>query len=218
MLDSIKAILPGSAAIAFAETTGWRGSLYPEEAAYIRNSIPERQVEFAAGRTCARRLLSQFGITPRAIPTGRWREPIWPALMSASLTHQDNHCIAVGGWQKDLSLIGIDLATVQPLDAASAELVCTSKEMAAMKCQKVRRSPIDRSKLIFSIKEAVYKCLFPLTKKVFDFVDVAVHFDPVSDTTSIELLNQELFGHIKKKLEVRYCHTDAYVFSVVWAE
>lgn len=59
----IERLLPANVACADTyEADGPPGSLYPEEALLVANSVDKRRHEFAAARACARRAMGDLGL------------------------------------------------------------------------------------------------------------------------------------------------------------
>lgn len=60
----IERILPESVVSAESRARREQVDLFPEEAEYISRSVPHRQDEFHAVRSCARRALAALGLPP----------------------------------------------------------------------------------------------------------------------------------------------------------
>lgn len=191
--------------------------LYDEELVAVRRAVPKRRNEFAAGRAMARAALARLGFSARSIPVGENREPLWPDGAVGSISHDGNLCIAVAASEMDVALLGIDLTMRAPLEAEVVKMICTAEEIAAAK-NSIDRLRFDPYKLIFSIKESVYKCLFPVVQEVFDFHCVSVSLDPASEVATVSLLDRELFSErmCALRIEARYCSFDDFLFSAVW--
>jgi 4'-phosphopantetheinyl transferase EntD len=72
--------------------------------------------------------------------------------------------------------IGIDAEPAEPLAPDIARRVCSRDEAASF----ARISPYDSNlgaRVVFSIKEAIYKCVFPITHQFLGFEDVSVSCD-----------------------------------------
>jgi 4'-phosphopantetheinyl transferase EntD len=70
----------------------------------------------------------------------------------------------------------------QVLDADLVSLIRTPGDRIKVRAGAIK---MDVNKLIFSLKEAVYKSLFPEVQKVFDFCDVNVFLDEGLDTSAL---------------------------------
>jgi 4'-phosphopantetheinyl transferase EntD len=191
-----------------------RPDLYPEEFSCIALAVEKRQREFASGRFCARRASQALGLNPAAIPVGSRRQPVWPAGITGSITHDGHYALAAVARAAKVPFLGIDLALQDPLDASLIELVCGSKESEEIR--RITFQGCDPFKLVFSLKEAVFKCLFPAVGRIFDFHDVWVSLHPERPRAEIHLENAALFSRAPRLVEARYCVSAGYIFSAVW--
>ncbi len=75
--------------------------------------------------------------------------------------------------------------------------------------------------LIFSIKESLFKCLYPFVQVYFDFLDAQITLQPDAENTG--QFHFELIGENRTLLQAnlpnlsfhgRYCFTEQYVFSL----
>lgn len=149
------------------------GGLWPQEAKAISRAIPQRQIEFAAGRRAAREALAQLGIAPIAITQNADRAPVWPAGIVGSISHCAQCCIAVTAHSSKHRTLGVDVEPATALDPDLIDVICTPSERDWIATHSI---PGIAAKLIFSAKEAVYKAQYPLTGKVIGFDAVTVAF------------------------------------------
>ena len=147
--------------------------LWPEEAAGVANAVPKRIQEFAAGRLCARRALKEFGITNFPVRVAHDRQPLWPASLTGSITHTAGLCAAVVAERTRMMALGVD---TEVAGAAKAELwstICTPAELAWLDTLP-RADQAAAVTLIFSAKEAFYKCQYPLVGEWLNFHDLCI--------------------------------------------
>jgi enterobactin synthetase component D len=150
----------------------------------LERAVPKRRLEFRAGRFCARealeRLVPSWGRAP--VPIGIDRAPVWPAGVLGSITHADGFAAAVVARAADARGLGLDSERIIDASAmdAVAELATTHGELAAL--VHVRLSEAVVLTLVFSAKESLFKCLYPLVGRYFDFEDATVV--DVSEETS----------------------------------
>jgi enterobactin synthetase component D len=161
--DRLKAWLPSNVHFALADPTQHYPLLGSEKSA-VTNAIEKRQSEFSAGRDAARRALVSLGTDPVEIPVNARRGPVWPSGICGSITHSKRICIAVVASQKEHASLGIDAEIAEPLkdNLRKAILHETEQDVSAE----------DAIKL-FSMKEALFKVLFPLGQEWFGFQDAA---------------------------------------------
>lgn len=171
--------LPEGAALACGPIDAWRGRLFPSEAASVEAAVPARRAEFQAGRLASRAALAELGHPPRPIRAAADRSPIWPSGLVGAITHAGGLCAALVASAEAYAGLGLDLEPDCPLDPDLVDLVIRPDErQAASQDVATEGSSIDRAKLIFVIKEAVYKAQYPGTRRRLDFQDVTVVIDP----------------------------------------
>jgi 4'-phosphopantetheinyl transferase EntD len=102
------------------------------------------------------------------------RTPTWPDGVVGSITHTGDFAAAAVGWAADTAGLGIDSEQViDPATARDIADLCMVDEAMLFKAAD-GRSFCEFCSLVFSAKEAVFKCLFPLTRKFFEFSDVRI--------------------------------------------
>ena len=163
---------PGVVAL---EATGamWDLPLPPEEEAWVRNAAPGRRREFAAGRHCSRAALDRLGVPVRTLPSGPDRLPRWPAGVVGSITHADGRCLAAVAPQAVAVSLGLDLARLDAVTSTLEPFIGSGEEIEAARTDS-GLARAGAAALVFSAKEAVYKCCYPLTGVFWDFGDVEI--------------------------------------------
>jgi 4'-phosphopantetheinyl transferase EntD len=147
--------------------------LLPAEAQFLGSAVRKRAQEFAAGRVCARRLLAEFGISNFPIAVAADRQPVWPAGMVGSITHTTGFCAAVVAEKKRVIALGIDSEVAAGVEAKLWPAICTTDELQWLHSlpESERGNAVT---LIFSAKEAFYKCQYPLVGERLKFRDLSV--------------------------------------------
>jgi 4'-phosphopantetheinyl transferase EntD len=174
--DLLRAIFPPDCAVVVSTNEGDPADLFACEAAYIRNAIPSRQAEFAAGRACVRQALRDLGAPRYAIPADSQRAPVWPTGIVGSISHCPSRCAAVVGHRPFRNAIGLDVETRDPLKDELRPVVTTPAERAAL--ARLRgRFPCDPYKLLFVAKEALFKLTFPMTRRFLEFHDAIIRLN-----------------------------------------
>lgn len=137
--------------------------------ASIERSVAKRQAEFLAGRLCARAALAQLGLAQLDIPIGEDRAPVWPQGVTGAITHGQGWAAAIAapaGCQRGL---GLDVETLLEPDRAlrlAGEILIPAE---------LERLPTDPAQaalavtLTFSLKESLFKALYPLVRQRFYF-------------------------------------------------
>jgi 4'-phosphopantetheinyl transferase EntD len=151
-------------------------SLHPDEAQYVARAVPKRVAEFAAGRACARVALEQLGVASFTLHVGADREPLWPAGITGSITHTAGFCGVVAAQQQRIASLGIDAEVQRAVRAELRRAICTPAEEEQLQQLSPARAA-DLATVVFSAKEAFFKCQFPLTHQWLNFHDVSVQYD-----------------------------------------
>ena len=145
--------------------------LHPQEIAAVRNAVPKRIEEFAAGRACAHRALAELGCEPAPLPRGADRSPVWPQDIAGSITHTDDYCAAVVAWRREITGIGIDCEIIGRVRDDMLRLICTPAERERLAAMDGGQRT-ETATIIFSAKEAFFKCQSSACGELPGFQDV----------------------------------------------
>ncbi len=170
---SIAALFADGAVAYQTHATFTTDSLLPEERPCVTRAAPKRIREFAAGRACARAGLSQLGFGTVAVPMGADRAPLWPAGATGSITHTQGYGAAAVAMRTRIRALGLD---AEPEGSVGAHLwprICTAQELAWLRAQD-GPAALGAATLIFSAKEAFYKCQHALTGQWLGFADIQI--------------------------------------------
>jgi 4'-phosphopantetheinyl transferase EntD len=162
--------------------------LFHEELRCVENAVQKRQSEFAAGRVCARRSLAALGFAESPLLVAPWRAPLWPQGAVGSISHTDGYCVAVAGFARSFSGIGVDAEFLGHVKPALWRHVFRAEEIAHLELLSESRQ-IEAATIMFSAKEAFYKCQFVKTQAWLGFEDVSVELD--GDTFEILVCNKD---------------------------
>ena len=138
--------------------------------ASIQRSVAKRQAEFLAGRLCAREALQRLDNLNCIPAIGEDRAPVWPGHISGSITHSTGHAAAIVGHKAQWHGLGMDLENVLTLERAErlAGEILTADEL-----QRMAAIPRELHGLLvtltFSVKESLFKALYPIVQKRFYF-------------------------------------------------
>ncbi|MEL7449630.1 MAG: 4'-phosphopantetheinyl transferase superfamily protein [Pseudomonadota bacterium] len=168
-------LLPDTVSAAVARPPMWETPLGPDEEQFIATAGDKRKRDFRAGRHCAKAALGALGGPADAvIGVGERRQPLWPPGYCGSISHTRGHCVAVAGRGEDYRAMGIDIEQATPLKEDVLHMICTPTERKALSGVE---KPLSWAKVIFSIKEAIYKAHYPLCGVFFGFQDAEVLLD-----------------------------------------
>ena len=159
-----------------------------EMPASIQRSVAKRQAEFLAGRLCARTALLHLDGTCATPAIGEDRAPVWPAHIAGAITHSNGRAGAVVALKSEWQGLGIDLENLLS-DERARRLV---KEILTPGEQRRMAEGCDEDvalvvTLTFSIKESLFKALFPLVGQRFYFEHA-------------EVLSWSKDGHVRLRL------------------
>jgi 4'-phosphopantetheinyl transferase EntD len=97
--------------------------------------------------------------------------PVWPDGFIGSIAHDATFAVAALARRDRFRGIGIDIEPAEPLEPNLLELIATERERAGPESTRLQ------SRLLFSVKEAIYKAVFPLDRIFLDHHDVEVDFE-----------------------------------------
>lgn len=147
--------------------------LTPGEEACCRAFHARRRLDFVMGRYVAAMALAQLGLAREPILVGPGRAPVWPPSVVGSIAHTQGFAGAVAARDADVLGIGLDIEILQPL-ADVAEQIATPAETAVAAGHALGE---DYWSVLFSAKEAIYKCLWPSLRRFIGFHEVAIRID-----------------------------------------
>jgi 4'-phosphopantetheinyl transferase EntD len=162
LLAAARRLAPEGVALAVRDPAALAPPLWPGEG--MPAAIPKRQVEFAAGRACARAAMALLGVRPAAILHGTDRAPVWPPGLYGSITHSATACLAAVTHAP--RLIGLDLEPATPLDPDLWDTVLLPAERRAVL---QTATPGLHAKLFFSAKEAAYKAQYLRSRSLLGY-------------------------------------------------
>lgn len=175
--------LPDGIEFLYAPIEDHSGDLDPLEHPAVARAVEKRRREFSTGRWLAREGLSRLGLSTTAIPAAPDRTPQWPSGVVGSVSHSGSMCAVALAPSGEFTSIGLDLQ-MTPVPGELARTIVSPNEPAAY------RSP-QMLGLVFSAKEAVFKCVFPLEGKFLGFHAVEISIDIESRTFSATILDRE---------------------------
>ncbi|MFK0339613.1 4'-phosphopantetheinyl transferase family protein [Agrobacterium sp. 16-172Ci] len=153
----------------------------------LAEAVPKRQAEFLAGRFLGQAALALFGHDPQPIGIGNKREPVWPSGISGSISHSHGICVCMVTQDCDVR-VGVDIEKIEP--GAVTEVIL-KRALEPLE----RRLIADREEcdagilpfLVFSAKETLFKALYPVVGRHFDFQAARLFEKPGRDELRLEL-------------------------------
>jgi 4'-phosphopantetheinyl transferase EntD len=152
------------------------------------------------------------GVTESPLLSGRQRQPLWPTGVVGSITHCEGYCAAVVAYGKDFASIGIDAEPNEPLPFGVLNLVSGKAERIWL--QGAPKGELCWDRLLFCIKESVYKVWFPITNAWLDFEQALVEVDPRASTFKATILHPDIL--FPRMIEGRYLAADSILLTCAW--
>ncbi|KDO02300.1 phosphopantetheinyltransferase component of enterobactin synthase multienzyme complex [Rickettsia tamurae subsp. buchneri] len=193
----------------------------------IAKSIFKRQNEFVAGRLCAVNALEKLTGKKFFVGQDGMGRPVWPDNVVGSITHTDDIVIAGVAKSEKYVSIGIDLEKI--ID--SSDIIASLEQSILVGKEKALISKMDKTKyimclyLFFSFKESLYKCLKPITKKMFSFEAAEVIYvnykNRIAHIRLVEDLNSNftkgflLTGRFKYMQDINHIFTSVAILNTM---
>jgi PAS domain S-box-containing protein len=150
-----------------------RGFTMPER---LARAVSKRQEEFRAGRYCARKALEKRGcVLSLPLETLPDHSAAWPAGFVGSIAHSHDRAAAAVAKAAQVASVGIDMEPVltEARAANVRRMILTAGDEGTVAALS-GWSESERVTLVFSAKEAIYKCLRPLCGRYFGFEDASI--------------------------------------------
>lgn len=170
---SLRGLFPPDIVTMETLAEGDPATLSAGEAGYLGRAQPKRAREFAAGRQCARQALERLGLTGWDLAVRPDRSPAWPEEFVGSISHTTGFCGAAVGRRHEFRSIGLDVEVGRRVTPDLYPQFLTQIEQAKITAMPPAMAD-GLATLIFSAKEAFYKCQYPLTAEWLEFADIEV--------------------------------------------
>jgi 4'-phosphopantetheinyl transferase EntD len=162
--------------------------LFAEEEAVIAKAVDKRRREFTTARACARAALAKLGERAVPIVPGVRGAPQWPAGVVGSITHCDGYRACAVARGSDIVTIGLDAEPHDRLPDGVLDAVSLAPERARVAELTAAVPGVCWDRVLFCVKESVYKAWFPLTGRWLGFEEACVDFDPAGHSFAARLL------------------------------
>ncbi|MGP5019069.1 4'-phosphopantetheinyl transferase family protein [Vreelandella alkaliphila] len=135
----------------------------------------KRKAEFIAGRVVACDAICALEEKPVQLDIGGNREPIWPKGFVGSISHNDKCAVAVAKYREPV-LLGVDvenwMSQEQSVDLSG--IIAGRAEVSLLKSLSLSYS--QGLTILFSGKESLFKAIYPVSHRYFEFSDSKVVF------------------------------------------
>ncbi|HET8791401.1 MAG TPA: 4'-phosphopantetheinyl transferase superfamily protein [Modicisalibacter sp.] len=184
----------------------------------IARAAPKRRMEFLAGRLCAREALHRLTGIAHVPVVAQTKAPVWPAGLVGSITHSGDLAAALVAPTRIYRGLGLDaenvLSNQRTQRLAGQILTPFEREWLAT-------LPTDQhghfATLAFSLKESLFKALFPLVGVRFYFQDAQlIAWDSETQQATLQLLKPlSSSWPAASQLRGQYTLLDGYLISMV---
>lgn len=169
----LSGLLPPAVVTISCRVADCRTPLSAPESALVARAVAKRRREFAAGRFCAHQALQQCGCDIGAIVADWHGAPCWPVGVVGSITHSSVHAAAAVAVTRGCCGIGIDIEALGRFTPAMAARVLLPEETAPLESA-FGADWLCGATALFSAKESVYKCLYPVAGPDMRFRDARI--------------------------------------------
>ncbi|USP38757.1 4'-phosphopantetheinyl transferase superfamily protein [Acinetobacter sp. XS-4] len=163
----------------------------------IAQARVERKNEYLCGRVLAQAVLNHHFGLDQPITSMYEPLPIWPSHVLGSISHSQNNLIVALSCHAVYLGIDIEHWVTSEFAQDSAHLVLTLSEFDLWKNKAAEFFDFARYvSLIFSIKESLYKAVYPTAKQYIDFLEASI--------VDINFENQKLTLTFLPEIQQRY--------------
>ncbi|OTA21888.1 putative non-ribosomal peptide synthetase [Xenorhabdus beddingii] len=142
------------------------GIAYPDK---LQNAVNKRRAEYLAARYCTQHVLNHLGYPGFQVTNAQDRSPIWPDNICGSISHSTHCAIAFAASCDQYRMIGVDIEQEiksETIESIAGSIINDHEAALLTECA----LPFEQAfTLAFSLKESLFKALYPHVKCFFDF-------------------------------------------------
>lgn len=171
----------------------------------IETTVRKRRAEFFAGRYCAKKSLLSLNNAAPDIHIGQHRNPLWPAHIVGSISHSNNHAVAVTALESTNRGIGIDIQNEIDRNTyvkIKSQVIFRDEYNAIFQ----RNQGLNQQQLltvVFSVKESFFKAAFAEVGRYFDFSSVSIMHINQKAQLILMRINETLSEKLTKGFEIQ---------------
>lgn len=168
-----------------------------EQPLKIAQARVERKNEYLCGRVLAQAVLNHHFGLDQPITSMREHLPIWPTHILGSISHSQNKLVVALSYNAIYLGIDIEHWVSSEFAQESAHLILTPSELDLWKSKAAGFFDFARYvSLVFSVKESLYKAVYPTAKQYIDFLEASI--------VDINFENQTLTLALTSQIQQRY--------------
>ncbi len=169
------------------------GITYPLK---LHNAVNKRRAEYLAARYCTQQALNHLGYPGFQVTNAPDRSPVWPDTILGSISHTANCAIVFAAARDKYRMIGVDIEQeikAETIESVSRSIINHNEAALLTACP----LPFTQAfTLAFSLKESLFKALYPQVKCFFDF--------HAAEITSIDCRNHTITITLLQTLSDEY--------------
>jgi len=196
LLNSMESLLAAGSYLAGGMIPEIVPTIPDEEWQQVATASPKRQREFSCGRNYSHQLLDQLGFSNFIIGRDDKGCPLWPDGLAGSISHTNNYCVAMIAPTDSYVSLGVDLEESGRMKKTLWPRLFTAAEIQQLGNIGELDKQLRQAAVIFSAKEAFYKCDYPINRQLHEFTDIEITLNSTSRTLQVNQLSQgELAGY-----------------------
>lgn len=210
---TIQTLFPDCVSTCCCGIEGAEAAPDPEERGVIEHAVAARRREYIAGRRCVRQALEQLGVTDGSLDKRPDGSIAWPEGIVGALSHSDIWCAAAVARRSEAAGIGLDIETIARIGEKLWRRILTGEERSWIAGQPAGERQ-RWAALMFSAKEALYKCIAARVKQRMGFMDAVIVPGLPSQSFAVRL-NEPVAAQLPPGLNLRgrFFFCDGSVFS-----
>ena len=205
----LASLFPPGTGVFYSSALPTHAKLLPAETGCTHDMVEKRRREFTHGRYCARQAMQKLELPVSPILKSPDRAPIWPGSICGSISHSGETAAAIIAYRSEIAGIGLDIESAEPLTPEIAQMICRPGEQSPNQNGK-------HAKLLFSIKEAVYKCIYPLIHCFVDFQEMQIILHEHDTSFSAQSHSPNFDAGLIDGLQGRYYRNGELIISSAW--
>lgn len=183
----------------------------------IYHSTVKRQAEYLASRWLAREVFSRYGIQDFILSNAANRSPQWPDGYTGSLSHSGGQIFLLTDPQGRLCGNDVEQIMSSTVAAEITPLLVSPQEQQLLAA--LPAAPCQVATLVFTLKESLYKALWPRVRCELDFLQaevVAIDFQRGNATLQLtETLDRHWQAGDSLHFRFTLCDKRAFSWSVL---
>ncbi|ARU96205.1 4'-phosphopantetheinyl transferase family protein [Tatumella citrea] len=179
----------------------------------ILRAARKRQAEYLASRWLVREIAALCDVPEFILTNDDDRAPCWPSAFTASLSHTAGLIFVLADTDKRIAGIDVEHWMSQEVAEESSSILMDDTERQLIDSLSMPRA--QATTLLFSLKESLYKALWPEVRQYIDFLQVRLlALDEQQQTATLQLEETLSAGYSRgARFQARFTLTSQCVFT-----